>query len=385
MSASHPTKIAFVITELDVGGAERTLVQLVLGLPRDAWEARVYCLGPWGPLANVLQDAGITVKAFDAVHVWDGPRTIWRLYRELLAFRPGLVQTFLFHANLLGRLAGAMAGVQYILSGVRVAERRSRVYGWFDYWTNFLVRANVCVSRGVADYCEREVGLSPSKTVIIPNGVDPHQFAAFLPADTREIGCPPDKRVVLTVGRLEPQKGIDLLLEAIQAVTTKVQDVVFVIIGDGPDRGVLQRRATELQIEPFVRFLGRRHDVPRWYKRATVLVLPSRWEGMPNVVLEAMATGTPVIATRVEGIAELLEDQVSGLVVPVNDAPALSTAILQILQDGETRSRLAKAAQTYLEKNFTTQAMVSRYADLYGKLLRGEPVSAPESQGGKFS
>lgn len=381
MPASQRTKIAFVITELDVGGAERTLVQLVLGLSREEWEARVYCLGPWGPLANVLQDAGITVKAFGAVHIWDAPRTVWRLYRELQTFRPGLLQTFLFHANFLGRLAGALAGVQYILSGIRVAERRSSVYGWLDYWTNFLVRANVCVSRGVADYCEREVGLSPSKTVVIPNGVDPQQFDPFLPADLRELGCPSETRIVLTVGRLEPQKGIDLLLEAIKAVTTQVPDVVFVIIGDGPDRTTLQRRAAELQIDRSVRFLGRRHDVPRWYKRATALVLPSRWEGMPNVVLEAMASGTPVIATRVEGIAELLEDEVSGLVVPVNDAAALSRAIVRLLRESDTRARLANTAQTFLEKHFTTNAMVSRYAELYRKLLRGEPVSGSESRG----
>lgn len=372
MPPSPPIRVAFAITELDVGGAERALVQLVLGLSRAEWEPRVYCLGPAGPLASTLLDAGIPVCSLDAVYVWDAPRVIWRLRRELQQFQPAILQCFLFHANFLGRIAGWWAGVPHILAGVRVAERRSRFYGWLDRWTNGLVERNVCVSRGVALYCEQTVGLDPRKTVVIPNGVDVAQYSGELPADPGTEGLAGVSSLWLSVGRLERQKGIDILIAAIPAILKVDADAAFVIIGDGPDREALEAQGAALGISSRLRFLGRRSDVGRWLKAATALVLPSRWEGMPNVVLEAMAAGTPVIATRVEGIAELVTDGVTGLTVPAEDSGALSEVMLRLIRQSELSQQLAKSAQVLCEEEFTTAAMVRRYAALYRELVGSE-------------
>ncbi len=369
MPTVPPVRVAFVITELDVGGAERALVQLVLGLSREEWEPRVYCLGPAGPLASTLQMAGVPVCTLDAVYVWDVPRVIWRLRRELRQFQPAILQCFLFHANVLGRIAGWWAGVPHILSGVRVAERRSRIYGWLDLWTNGLVERNVCVSRGVALFCEQTVGLDPLKTVVIPNGVDVAQFSRELPADPTTEGLPTASSLWLSVGRLERQKGIDILIAAIPAVLQVQPNAAFVIIGDGPDRRALEAQASLLGVAHRVRFLGRRSDVGRWLKAASALVLPSRWEGMPNVVLEAMAAGTPVIATRVEGIAELVADGETGLTVPAEDSRALSEVILRLIRQPEFSEQLAKSAQTLCGEKFTTAAMVRGYAALFRELV----------------
>lgn len=366
-------KIAFVITELDVGGAEKALVQIVLGLPRDRWNCRVYSLGPWGPLATVLQDAGIPVHCLGAVHLWDAPRVIWALRQALRQFQPHLMQTFLFHANLLGRLAGAWAGVPHIVSGIRVAERRSRLYGWLDYWTNTLVERNVCVSLGVADYCEKTVGLPSSKTVVIPNGVELDRFRREPPVDLQPYQIPPSAPLLLTIGRLERQKGIDLLLQALPAVLETLPETRLVIIGDGPDRSILEALATQLKIRSSILFLGKRSDVPNWLKTADAMVLASRWEGMPNVVLEAMAAGTPVIATEVEGIADLLTNGESGLVVPPENPEALTEAIVQLLDDPPLRLKLSETAQTICSERFTTQKMILSYARFYEELLSGDP------------
>lgn len=368
-----PVRIAFVITELDVGGAERALVQLVTGLPREEWESRVISIGPWGPLVATLQDADVPVHCLDAVYLWDTPRVLWQLRRELRDFQPQILQTFLFHANILGRMAGRWAGVPHIVAGLRVAERRSRFYGWIDRWTNRWVDRNVCVSRAVADFCERESGLDPRKTVVIPNGVDLTTFQLAEPIHSSEWGIPESAPVVLTVARLEYQKGIDLLLDAAPQILESGPETHLVIIGDGVDRESLEARAKTSPVASRIHFLGRRSDVPRWMKRAQVMVLPSRWEGMPNVVLEAMAAGLVVVATDVEGVREILADNVNGRIVPPGSSQGLAEVTIELLRQSEISRKLGVVAQETVKKDFTIESMVRQYAQLYREL------SAPAS------
>ncbi|HUQ68909.1 MAG TPA: glycosyltransferase [Planctomycetaceae bacterium] len=371
-----PTRIAFCITELDVGGAEKTLVNLARHLDRAEWEPRVYCLGPWAPLVALLHDDGVPVECFNAIHVWDTPRVLWQLRSALAAFQPAILQSFLFHANILGRIAGAAAGVPHRLSGIRVAERRSAVYGVVDFCTNFLVEKNVCVSRGVADYCEQEVGLSPQKTVVIPNGVELSTFAHATPVRWSDVALPDDAVVWLTIARLEPQKGLTDLLDAAALVHRNHPETWFVIVGDGPDRIALEEQARTQPGGERIRFLGRRDDVPQLLRGATGLVLSSRWEGMPNVVLEAMAAGKPVVATEVEGTAELIAEGESGLRVPVSNSPALGAAIERLSSAPDLVASMGRRAQQIVSESFTTDAMAEKYLALYRELMAGAPAEA---------
>ena len=364
-----PVRVAFCITELDAGGAERAMAQLVLGLDRTEWEPRVFCLSTTGPFANVLEDAGIPVRCYDAVHLWDTPRVLWALRREFRAWSPAIVQTFLFHANILGRIAARWAGVPIVISGQRVAERRSSWYGRIDRWTNGLVDRNVCVSQGVADYCERVVGLSPAKTVVIPNGVDLARFATADAVDWTTFGLPSSAQVLVTIGRLEPQKGVDDLLAAMSEVIPTAPQCHLVIAGDGPDRAALEQQSQQPPLRGRVWFLGRRDDVPRLLNGAVALVLPSRWEGMPNVVLEAMAASKPVIATAVEGLSELVAPGRTGWLVQPSQPEALAAAILDALTDPERAVTLGREAQHIVNSSFTSERMVASYESLYRSLL----------------
>jgi len=363
-----PVRIAFVITELDVGGAERALVQLVTGLPRDAWESRVISIGPWGPLVATLQDAGIPVRCLDAVYLWDTPRVLWQLRREFRDYQPQILQTFLFHANILGRIAGRWARVPHVVAGLRVAERRSRFYGWVDRWTNRWVDRNVCVSRAVADFCEHESGLNPRKTVVIPNGVDVAPIQQASPIQVTDWGIPAKAPLILTVARLEHQKGIDLLLAAAPEILAAIPEAHLVILGEGLHRTALERQAAATQFAARIHFLGHRGDVPRWLQRAQVMVLPSRWEGMPNVVLEAMAAGLAVVATDVEGVREVIVDNVNGCIVPAESPQALAEVTMQLLRQPEISKKLGMAAQDVVGKKFTVDAMIQQYAQLYQEL-----------------
>lgn len=369
-AASKPVPIAFCITELDRGGAERALSSLVLGLDRQRWSPHVFCLGPRGHYADVLEASGIPVRCFNGHGPRSLPRVLWQLTFALRRLRPALLQTFLFHGNLIGRIAARLAGIPVVVSGIRVAERRSPWYGRLDRWTNGLVDHNVCVSQGVAEFSIRETGLKPGKITVIPNGVDFEAFANAIPADLASLGLNTGAPVVITVARLEEQKGISDLLQAAVSVLKDRPDCQFLIVGDGRDRRLLEALAASLGIATAVWFVGSRPDVPALLRASSVFVLPSLWEGMPNALLEAMAAGLPVIATDVEGSREIVRSADLGLLVTPRNPETLANAILRLLRDPEFSARIAHASQRIVQERFTEHAAVASYVDLYEKLMR---------------
>ena len=367
---SAPIPIAFCITELDRGGAERALSQLVLGLNRDEWLPRVYCLGPRGHFADVIEAGGVAVECFGGSGLMSLPRVLVRLTLALRRARPAVLQTFLFHANIVGRIAGRLARVPRIVSGIRVADRRSRWYGRLDRWTNGLIDHNVCVSQGVADFSISETGLSSHKLSVIPNGVDYELFHSASPADLTVFGIPQGSPVCITVGRLEEQKGIDLLLTAASLVLRDHRDCHFLIVGEGCDRAVLESQATALGIANSVHFVGPRADVANLLAASTAFVLPSRWEGMSNALLEAMASGLPVVATAVEGSTELVRSGVTGRLVPAGRFDELAAAIRSTLDDADRSREMVSAAQVVVKQGYTADIAASAYGDLYRQLVR---------------
>lgn len=365
---SEPRRIALCITDLDAGGAERALVQIATRLVPLGWSPKVFCLSGPGALVEPLEQAGIPVVCLGA-----SDRRRWRavrqLTRELRAWRPALVQTFLFHANLAGRWSAWRAGIGTTVCGVRVAERDAPWRMRLDRWTQLLVRKNVCVSQGVADFMVREVGIAAEKVCVIPNGVDFERYAAGEAFDWRELGIASPARVVLFVGRLHPQKGPELLLRALLPRLRSTADVHLVYVGEGPLRETLEERITAEGLPTRVHLCGRREDVPALLRAATCLAAPSRWEGMPNVILEAMAAGCPVVATNVEGSRELIEDGVSGVLCEPESEAGLLGALEQVLETPDPRARFRDKSQTVARENFAWSTVASRYDILYRQLL----------------
>ena len=343
-------RIVFCITELDPGGAERALTQLVLNLERDEWEPHVVCLGPRGHFAEVLESAGVPVHCLNATGVFSLPRVLFQLTREIRRLQPAVVQTFLFHANILGRIAAKLAGVKVVVSGLRVAERRNSWHGRIDRWTNGLVVSNVCVSQGVAEFSQRVTGLDPAKLVVIPNSVDSDRFAGAPAADLSLFDIPKGSKVLPS-------------------------DVYFLIVGDGPDFEKLRLQIAQSKLTRQIRLAGRREDVPQLLKASLALILPSRWEGMANVVLEAMAAGLPVIATQVEGISELVQHGITGLVVASEKPVELKSAINHLLTHPDFIAAAAKNSETLVKKEFTTKASTDAYCNLYRQWLELQPKS----------
>ncbi|QDU63571.1 Alpha-D-kanosaminyltransferase [Planctomycetes bacterium Pan216] len=360
--------IAFGITDLDVGGAERMLAELVTRLDRRRWSPSVVSLQPCGPLASKLIRHDIPVESLEMGGTRDLPAALRRWTTLLRERPPALLQTFLVHANILGRLAGTWAKVPVIVSGVRVAEQRKRAPMWLDRLTHRLASAHVCVSDDVLEHTHRVVGIPRNRLLTIPNGVDLNMIDRRTPVDLEPFGAS-GRPVLVTVGRLDHQKGIDLLLDALRKLRLRaaIPMPLTVIVGDGPDRERYVADADDLGDD--VRFVGWQPNPLDWMAAGDCFVLASRWEGMPNVVLEAMACRRPIITTSVEGIRRLVEAGRTGWVVPTESSEALARAIEDWLTDPERAIRFGEAGRDVVEGRYRIEAMIERYDALYRSLI----------------
>jgi len=179
-------------------------------------------------------------------------------------------------------------------------------------------------------------------------------------------GC----RTIAVVGRLHWQKGLDWLLSSMPRIFSSFPDARLLVVGHGPDQSRLTDLARELQVSDRVHFLGWREDVPRILAGSEMLILPSRWEGMPNVVLEAMATGLPVVATRAEGVCELLGQDEPAQFVDFGSAEQLFDRVTRVLSNPEWGRELGRRNRHRAGALFSLELMVERYQDLYTELLR---------------
>ncbi len=364
----RPVPIALTITDLDVGGAERAMTSLALGLDRRRWSPLVVNLSAEGALAGAIREAGIPVESLGL-----GRRSLLRgvagLAGALRRHRPALVQSFLFHANLLTRLAAPAAGSPWVLGGLRVAERQKGWHLTLDRMTGRMACGSVCVSGDVLRFSVERGGLDPARLTAIPNGVDPSRFDVP-PADRASLGVPEDAFLALAVGRLDVQKGLPDLLDAVERAAADAPALRLAVAGDGPLRGWLEAEvAARPGLAGRVRLLGRRDDVPALMRAADLLVHAAHWEGMPNVVLEAMAAGLPVVATAVEGVDELVVPGETGWVVPARDPDALALAIREAAADRDAAGRMGRAGRGRARAEFSTARMVGRYESLWADVL----------------
>jgi glycosyltransferase involved in cell wall biosynthesis len=301
-----------------------------------------------------------------------------RLVDLLKDWRPQLLTSFMYHANLLGRLAGRWAGVPVIVTSIRSERNGSASRDWLMRLTNWMDHCCTTNSQQVADSLRKRGLLSTGKVRVIPNGVDIAALSA--PADARwrvrvELGLMPTEFVWLAIGRLLPQKDYPSLLQAFHPLVDGA--VRLLVAGRGPLLDELQRQTRQLGIASQVTFLGVRDDIAELLAASDGFVLSSAWEGMPNVVMEALAAGRPVVATRVGGVSELVENGKSGFLVPPGDPTALSQAMRQLMRlSAEHRHQLGLTGRNHIAAHYSLEAMADRWIALYNALLvrRGVPI-----------
>lgn len=363
-----------LIPTLDRSGAEKQMVLLAKGLPRDRFRVEVAALTRLGPLAEELKAAQIPVTLIGKPLKID-PFALARLTRFLKRKRFDVVQTWVFAANSYGRVAAARARVPIVVTAEMAV----------DLWKN---PGHLMIDRALARRCDRvvgnsravvdfyrKVGVPEEKLALIYSGIPCSEPPDVDRAEVRAaFGFPSDAPLVLFAGRLMPQKGVDVLIAALDLLQHVRPGVRALIVGSGPLKEELEETAHAFQLDERVKFLGHRDDVPRLLAAADLLVLPSRYEGMPNVVLEAMTACKPVVATAAPGTTEVVLDGATGLLVPLDDANALARAIRTLADDPELRRRLGEGGRARVEAEFGVGAMVERFAGLYESLAEAKGI-----------
>ena len=354
-------RVTFCVPELDPGGAEKALVRVASGLRERGWMVNVVSLRDAGSLTRQLESGGISVTALQCGSFMD-IRAVFRLRRVLRREQPELLVCFLHQANIVGRLAGWLAGVRNVISGIRVADRRKWVT-WTDRLTRRLTRKYVAVSRHVATVHAGVCRISPEKMTVIHNGVD---IPDRCPTRLRQVNS---NSRILFVGRLTKQKQPMHLVRAIAAMPDQLRNQIVVdFIGEGELRRDLERHVITAGLGDRIRFRGYQSNVVEWMQNADVLALPSAWEGLPNVVLEAMANRLPVVATNVDGVAEIIQPGVTGWLVPPADVTALAAALSQVLTDEDARQKVANRALEAVRQRFCWKNTIEAFERLLNDL-----------------
>jgi glycosyltransferase involved in cell wall biosynthesis len=318
-------------------------------------------------LVERLAAASIPTHFLDLRKPWEYFVGVGRLAGLLREQRAEIVQTFLFHANVLGARAGRAAGVSRLVTGIRVADpRRWRTI--VERWATTSADRMICVSQGVADFC-RGRGFAAEKLVVIPNGIDLARWTTAQPADLQPFGVVAGRRLFVFVGRLDEQKGLLPFLAELPRVFRELPEDDFLLVGEGPQLDTLRDEVRRLQIAHRVHFAGWQADVPAIMAVADLLVLPSRWEGMPNVILEAMASQKPVVAMNAEGVTEILGNAAEQQTAAVGQWTEFADRIVKILSNRELALRLGELNQSRVQE-FSFDLMVAAYSQLYTSLAQ---------------
>lgn len=366
---TKPIKLMHVIPTLDQSGSEKQLALLLTNLPRDRFDPSVCVLTRGGYYQQMLQDAGIPVTVLQKRLKID--LACLRKLRGLMKqVQPDIVHTWLFAGNSYGRLAARLAKVPHVIATERCVDEWKSDYQFIidrrlARWTDALV-AN---SHAVADFY-RGKGIPGEKIRVISNAC-PEPQPQPDPAIAREIadlGITDSSMVVGFVGRLWPQKRVEDLLWATDILRISGAPLHVLILGEGPKRHALENFAARLKVNSIVHFLGHRSNVASWMARMNVLVIPSEFEGMPNVALEAMHIGLPIVATRIAGMDEVVVDGMTGILVEPKEPFNLAKAISKLLSDQELRERLGQAGRRLVHDRFSVAGMVKQYVELYEEI-----------------
>jgi glycosyltransferase involved in cell wall biosynthesis len=370
-------RILHVINSFDIGGNERFVVELLRRLDRAEFEQAV-CVPDRGrdytfDLKQLCESLAVPIHVIEARGNLD--RGIGRRLKALMAAGGyDVVHTHLVLSQYWGRRAAMAAGVGRIISSEQNAYR-FKVWPPFRWIEQRLTRSTECVvacSEHVRRHLIRRVGLPREKITLVYNGVDteafsPRQGAAdpVRIAVREELGVGPDEKLIGTVGHLNRQKGHDVLIGAFADLVRQEPAARLVIAGRGPLRRRLEALAVRRGVEGKVTFAGLVSDVARFLKGLDLFAFPSRWEGFGIALIEAMASGLPVVASATGGIREIVEDGVSGRLVPAGDRAALAEALLSVLRDADRARGLAQHGLARIRKRFSLARTVEQMAAIY--------------------
>jgi glycosyltransferase involved in cell wall biosynthesis len=367
------------------GGPERQMLGLAQSLPRHdrstflSFPERGLCR----PFLEQARREGFVAAALDH-NTPNFAAAARELARRLRDLRADVLCCHGYKSDLVGALAARRRGLPIVAvsRGWTAATWRVRFYEWLDRLSLPRMDAVVCVSEGQARKV-RKAGVHADRLHVFRNAIDTDRFRPAAPsgrAFLQSFFSRPRALLVGAAGRLSPEKGFDILVEAAAPVIAACPHAGFVLFGDGPLRDALARRIARLGLQEHFVLAGFRADLDRWLNGFDLTVLPSYTEGLPNVVLESFAARVPVVATAVGGTPEVITDGVNGYLVPPGQPGPLAQRIVDLLGSDVLRSRMGQCGHQEIRKNFTFEAQARQYRALFETLVPEPRRSAPAAE-----
>ncbi len=384
---SSIVRILYVIDTLEVGGSERSLLQIARRLNRDRYELVVCSLYRGTALRREFEAAGIRVIALELSGKYQFLKAFLKLRRVVRSERPDLIHTTLFRADQLGRAVGRWLGIPVVSSFVNLSYDPSRSEGnphvdgrklaglrMLDAFSARWVTRFHSVSAAVRDANCRDLKVDPQRVTVVPRGREIDDFSMTstqqIAALRLSLGIGDVFPCIVNVGRLVDQKAQRCLVQAMAAVVAEYPQAKLLIAGEGRLRGRLEMQIQQLGLQKNVALLGYRNDIPQLLQIADCFVFPSIYEGLPGSVVEAMLSECAIVATDIPVLREVLASGQTGLLVPAKNAPALAGAIVRLAKDRELANRLADNARSVACQRFDIRQVVEQTEQMYRQVLQ---------------
>ncbi|MCD6460213.1 glycosyltransferase [bacterium] len=356
--------IMHLTTDSAVGGTEKMIVEIASSLPKDIFRSTVAALKPGGYLEQLCFKNNIEFVSLNMKSKLDFT-VVFRLFNLIRKNNVDILHTYLFHANILGRAVGRIAKVPLIFSGQRNV----------DLWRNFFHNA---ADRLTVKFCEKiisnssagkeflvkNVGIEQDKILVVPNGINVENYNQVKHKAKKTINFS-------VVASLTRKKGHSYLFKSFQKMYANNKNVKLMIIGTGPLKNELEQLSVDLGINENTVFLGFLDNPAKYLEQSDIFVLPSLWEGMPVALMEAMACGLPCIASDVGGVGELIDNNISGILVKPKDIDALYESMLRLISSPDERAKLGEGARKKISNCYSKKNMINQLEQIYlGKRRR---------------
>jgi len=369
-------KILHVITGLEVGGAERNLAKIVPALESD-FENHIYCLKGEGVIGEDFKKAGIPVHYLHIESIFDflNPSKILAFRKLIKEINPTVMETYLIHADLFGRIWGKLFGVKKVICNHRGSLLEWEWLSAFDALTSFLVNKYVFQTPSAQREISKKIRVNPEKTTVIPNTINLEYIDNFQVDRNKklnELGVKnKDNLNIVFVSNLREGKGCKFLIEAFDEIFSKGHTNLNLIIGgDGDQKETLEKQISQCRSKENIFFQGKRVDAFGVWKIGDIFVLPTFYEGMSNVIMEAMAFKLPIITTNIDVNKDLIEDGETGILIPPGDSDAIAKNLIRLLNNPKERQNLGQAAHEEIKKNYSIEVVSKKVSDLIKSIVK---------------
>ena len=361
-----PLRITYILPQLDVGGSETHIVRLADQMRKRGHDARLLCVFQEGRLGSWARQLGIPLEALEQKK-WRLPALLG-IYHWLKKNPADIVHTYLFGLHLFAGLPARLAGVPVVVSSRRGVDlSQPEKIRWLEMAGNFFSDRVVACADAVRDWVLKRENINPSKVLTLYNGVD---LSTFSPEQSgrairAEFGIPDAVPLVGTVANFSDMKGYPDLIDAAALILKQRPECRFLFVGAGPLETEMRNKAERLTGRGKIFFAGSRRDVPQLLAAMNIFAFCSYWEGVPNVVIEAMAMARPVVSTPAGGVPEVITDGVNGLIVPMRAPQLMAQAILTLMENPDKAQAFGMAARRTIETRFSLERMADDYESFY--------------------